>query len=95
MLRTLLLIVALAVGAVGLVARLAGHHGATPFAIWGGVIAVAVMVERWRYRGASDSADWQATPERFVDPESGRTLQVLYNPRTGERRYEPVDGGPA
>ncbi|MGM9482085.1 hypothetical protein ACS5PN_12935 [Roseateles sp. NT4] len=91
MLRTLLLIVALAVGVIGLGAHLAGHRDAMPAALWGFAIAVAVLVERWRYRSrnAGVDGDWQKTEERFVDPESGQTLQVLYNPRTGERRYEP------
>lgn len=93
MLRKLLLIVALAVGAVGLGARLAGHRDATPFAIWGCVIAAAVLVERWRYRArrTEDGDGWQKTDERFVDPESGRAMQVFYNPRSGERRYEAAD----
>ena len=94
MLRNLLLIVALAVGALGLGARLAGHRDATPFAIWGCMIAAAVLVERWRYnkaRSATDGNGWQKTEERFVDPESGQTMQVLYNPRSGERRYEAAD----
>lgn len=88
-LRTLLLIVALAVGVIGLGARLAGHRDATPFAIWGCVIAAAVWLERWRYasRSAAPDGDWQQTEERFIDPESGQPVQVFYNPRTGERRY--------
>ncbi len=92
MLRTMLLIVALAVGAIGLATRLAGHQDATPFALWGCVIAAAVLLERWRYRSRSavEGGDWQKTEERFVDPESGQATQVLYNPRTGERRYEPA-----
>jgi len=96
MLRKLLLIVALAVGAVGLGARLAGHRDATPLAIWGCVIAVAVLVERWRYqaRRGEDGGGWQETDERFVDPESGQAMQVFYNPRSGERRYEPADRPP-
>lgn len=92
MLRTMVLIVALAVGAMGLAAQLAGHRDAVPFAVWGCVIAAAVLAERWRYRSrATAEADsgWQKTEERFVDPESGQAMQVLYNPRTGERRYEP------
>lgn len=90
MLRTMLFVVALAVGVIGLGARLAGHHDATPFALWGGFIAAAVLMERWRYRSrnAAESGDWQTTEERFVDPESDQAMQVLYNPRTGERRYE-------
>ena len=90
MLRTVLFIVALAVGLVGAGARLAGHHDATPAALWGCGIAAAVLVERWRYRSrdAAPDGEWQKTEERFVDPESGQTMLVFYNPRTGERRYE-------
>jgi len=92
MLRTMVFIVSLTVGLVGLGACLAGHADATPAALWGGLIAAALLVERWRYRATTTpglpSGDWHSTGERFVDPESGRTLQVLFNPRTGERRYE-------
>ncbi|KQV50762.1 hypothetical protein ASC95_15555 [Pelomonas sp. Root1217] len=90
MLRNLLLIAALAVGMIGLGARLAGHHDAAPFAIWGCVIAAAVLLERWRYRSrdATPHGNWQKTEERFVDPESGKTMLVFYNPQTGGRRYE-------
>ncbi|MBV8037580.1 hypothetical protein [Roseateles sp.] len=96
MLRRLLWVAALTVCAAGLVAFLAGHRGAAPFALWGGVIAAAVLLERWRYRAhsAARDDDWQKTDERFIDPESGRPMQVFYNPRTGERRYEHApDGG--
>ena len=90
MLRNLLLTVALAAAVIGLGARLAGHRDAAPFAIWGCFISVAVLAERWRYgsRNTAADGDWQKTEERFVDPESGQTMRVLYNPRTGERRYE-------
>ena len=90
MLRNALLVVALAAGMIGLGARLAGHRDAAPFAIWGCIIAAAVLVERWRYRSrnATPGGDWQQTEERFVDPESGQTMLVFYNPHTGERRYE-------
>jgi hypothetical protein len=98
MLRTGLFIVALTVCVIGLAARLAGHHEATPFAIWGGAIAAAVWLERWRYkaRDTAEDAGWQPTDERFIDPESGQPVQVFYNPRTGERRYgKASDQGPA
>ncbi|MFG6485513.1 hypothetical protein ACG04R_02445 [Roseateles sp. BYS78W] len=91
MLRTVVFIMALTVGLVGVGARLAGHAEATPAALWGVLIAAALLVERWRYRAsaaASPDDGWQKTDERFVDPESGQTMRVLYNPRTGERRYE-------
>jgi hydroxymethylpyrimidine pyrophosphatase-like HAD family hydrolase len=37
------------------------------------------------------SAALQTTAERFVDPTSGKLLEVRYNPQTGERAY--VDAG--
>jgi hypothetical protein len=91
MLRTVLLVIALATCAISGAATLAGQQGLLPLVFWSGVIALAVLLERWRYRrraAAGEGGPWEATGERFVDPESGRTLQVLYNPRTGERRYE-------
>jgi hypothetical protein len=89
MLRSLLLIAALVVCVIGGGAYLAGHRDAAPFAIWGGVIAAAVLLERWRYRSrdAAPDGDWHKTEERFIDPESGQAVQVFYNPGTGERRY--------
>jgi pimeloyl-ACP methyl ester carboxylesterase len=61
-----------------------------PLVFWGAILAGAVLVERWRYRPLTDQRpgrDWQATQERFVDPESGRLVTVFFNPATGERRY--------
>ena len=31
--------------------------------------------------------NWRATPERFVDPETGRLVSVFFDSATGERRY--------
>lgn len=57
----------------------------------GGVVLVGMAIERWRYRTAPrPGGDWQPTGERFVDPESGRTVEVLYDPKTGERHYRSV-----
>jgi hypothetical protein len=65
-----------------------------PLAVWGAILAGGVLVERWRYRPLADDppgGDWQATPELFVDPESGRLVTVFFNPVTGERRYVADD----
>jgi hypothetical protein len=65
-----------------------------PLAVWGVILAGGVLFERWRYRPLNadqPGRDWHATPERFVDPESGRLVTVFFNPATGERRY--VAGG--
>jgi hypothetical protein len=65
-----------------------------PLAVWGAILAGGVLVERWRYQLLADDRpgrDWQATPERFVDPETGRLVTVFFNPATGERRYVAGD----
>jgi hypothetical protein len=65
-----------------------------PLAVWGAIFAGGVLVERWRYKPLADDRpglDWQATPERFVDPETGRLVTVFFNPASGERRYVAGD----
>jgi hypothetical protein len=65
-----------------------------PLAVWGAILAGGVLVERWRYQLLAEDRpgrDWQATPERFVDPETGRLVTVFFNPATGERRYVADD----
>jgi len=56
------------------------------------VILLGTLFERWRYRNKRAAADgnWQRTDERFVDPESGKQVEVWYDPRTGERRYQDL-----
>jgi len=92
MLRKGLLIFALGLLAVGLGSALAGFRPAVPMLVWGAVLSAAVLFERWRYRprGQAGTSEWQETDERFIDPESGERMRVLYNPRTGERRYQPA-----
>jgi hypothetical protein len=77
-------------------AALAGCRPALviPLAVWGVIFAGGVLIERWRYQPLADGRpgrDWQATPERFVDPETGRLVTVFLNPATGERRYVAGD----
>ena len=100
MLRKALLVVALAMLAMGGGLWLGGVSGTLPLLLWGAVLLLAVLFERWRYVGADArrGGTWETTDERFIDPESGRPMKVLFNPRTGERRYEILDssgaGGP-
>ncbi len=69
------------------------------FVIWSvfeaAVLLAALFFERWRYRPRIDRSKgrWQRTGERFVDPSTGRTTEVLYNPDTGERDYVDVSPG--
>lgn len=61
--------------------------------IWGTVLTVGVLFERWRYRRfeGTGAAHWQKTGERFEDPETGKTVEVYYDPATGERKYVHPD----
>lgn len=92
MLRKALLGFACVLLAAGVFCLLAGDAHAWPMAAWGLVLLLAVLLERWRYaqHDEAGSGEWQETEERFVDPESGRLMKVLYQPATGERRYEPA-----
>ncbi|MBV8379328.1 MAG: hypothetical protein JO369_01010 [Paucibacter sp.] len=90
MLRRVVLVLALLAFVVGLAMLAQGQRDGVPVAIWSGILLLAVLFERWRYGARQGPADagWVRTDERFVDPESGETMQVWYDPRSGERRYE-------
>jgi hypothetical protein len=94
MLRTAVLIFACAVTAFGayLCAVGCASVGGIQALVGGLVILVGTLFERWRYRnkGAASDGDWQVTEERFVDPASGKEMEVLYNPGNGERRYREI-----
>ena len=90
MLRTGLLLFGLVLTGTGLVMLvLRGTYPCQPFLIWGGILVIAVLCERWRYRRNehTSSGQWQRTGERFEDPETGQTVEVQYDPVSGERRY--------
>ena len=55
----------------------------------GVVVLVGTLFERWRYRRIEkpQNGAWQRTEERFIDPASGQSVEVMFDPRTGERRY--------
>lgn len=89
MLRIGLLIFGLALTVTGLVLLILGKCAYQPFLIWGSILVITVLCERWRYRRKEHSIDsqWQRTGESFEDPETGQTLEVHYDPVSGERRY--------
>ena len=50
---------------------------------------IGTVFEQWRYRKRlPTSAGWEPTGERFEDPSTGEPVEVLYDPLSGERRYE-------
>jgi hypothetical protein len=92
-----------AVLALGAVALLAGllllalgrfAAGGIQLVVLGAVLLFGVLLERGRYRRSAGAGQWQPTSERFLDPTTGRLMEVQYDAATGERRYVDVGPGP-
>jgi hypothetical protein len=95
MLRTAVLIFGCLVLALGAYLCTKGvASGGIQTLVGGSVIVLGTLFERWRYHNTNASAegDWQPTGERFVDPETGKNVEVLYDPQSGERRYREIGG---
>ncbi len=93
MLRTVVIAAGTLLTCVGMVLVVCGIHAAGWQALIIGVIVlIGTLYERWRYRAIEEppKGDWQRTGEQFIDPSSGNPVEVMFDPRTGERRY--VDG---
>lgn len=90
MLRASVLVLAGALALAGAILLLRGLPvpGAYALAL-GALTMLGTVFERWRYRPRSPrpGAVWEPTGERFEDPQTGNTVQVFYDPRSGERRY--------
>jgi fatty acid desaturase len=54
-----------------------------------GAILVFVLFERNRYKTVADRPlpGWEATGERFIDPETGKQVTVYYDAKSGQRQY--------
>lgn len=71
--------------------------GGIPMMVMGGLIVASVVFEgRYGRQGKKpvDGPNWELTEERFIDDETGEPVEVWMDPRTGERRYEPLSKGP-
>jgi hypothetical protein len=86
--------VVIAVGAIltcaGIVLIACGAHvpGWQALAV-GVIVLIGTLFERWRYRRIEKppNGNWQRTEEQFIDPSSGEQIEVMFDPRTGERLY--------
>jgi len=90
MLRTFVIAVAaiLICAGIGLIA--CGIHAPGWQAlVIGAITLIGTVFEQWRYRQIEQpsTGQWQDTGERFLDPSTGDPVEVLFDPRTGERRY--------
>jgi hypothetical protein len=95
MLRTAVLIFGCLVLALGAYLCSTGGAGGIQTLIGGAIILIGTLFERWRYnnKNASADGDWQPTGERFVDPETGKNVEVFYDPQSGERQYRGIRNG--
>jgi hypothetical protein len=60
------------------------------------LLTAGIAWERWQYKrpeGARPDPRWQNTGERFIDPGTGRLVDVYYDPRSGERHYVQAGAG--
>jgi hypothetical protein len=91
MLRSVLLLLSLGALGIGAFCLIIGADPpAFTFLIWGAILLGAIVYERFRYKPlvpASPGAGWERTSERFVDPDSGKTVTVYLQPGSGERQY--------
>ncbi|WP_043114028.1 hypothetical protein [Solimonas soli] len=73
------------------VAAACGVYAIVPHLLVGALVfGAGVAWERWRYgalRTQRPEPHWQATGERFIDPETQALVEVWYDPRRGERHY--------
>jgi uncharacterized membrane protein HdeD (DUF308 family) len=63
--------------------------GALPPIVAGVVLLLGTLFEgRYRPRVRSNTGGWEPTGEKFIDPGTGKLVDVVYNPKTGEREYK-------
>jgi len=90
MLRTVVIAAAAILTCVGIGLIACGVHapGWQALAI-GLIVLIGTLFERWRYRHIEEppEGNWQRTGEQFIDPSTGDPVEVMFDPRTGERRY--------
>ena len=89
MLRTAVLIIAGIVAATGAALILTGVTlPGIQALVMGALVVVGILFERrYRHNNQQPDSHWQTTGERFVDPASGKNVEVYYDPQSGERRY--------
>jgi hypothetical protein len=93
MLRLVCIVICLGLLLVTLIAALFGSPLVWPGIVTPLVVLLGLVFERWRYAKLQQHAPsrFEATDERFADPESGNIVEVYFDRESGERRY--IDSG--
>ena len=90
MLRAIIAVIGVLCAIGGLLLLISPSHSGLPLVIAGSLVIVSLVFEG-RYRAANSTAGpWQPTGEKFIDPGTGKLVEVDYDPQTGERRYRQV-----
>jgi hypothetical protein len=90
MLRTFVIAGAAILTCVGIGLIACGVHApGWQVLVLGAIVLIGILFERWRYRRIEEPSNghWQRTEEQFIDPSTGDPVEVMFDPRTGERRY--------
>ena len=90
MLRKAVIVLGVGLLIAGAASALAGVAPLTVFFVVNGlVLTLGVVYERWHYKRLAERVqpDWEASGERFVDPETGRLTEVYYDKRDQTRHY--------
>ncbi len=91
MLRRSLVTIAALISILGAVALVSGAaESGIMFLALGALVVGAVVLEQFRYKALEKDRPgpgWDRTAERFVDDETGKTVTVYVEPKTGERIY--------
>ena len=91
MLRIILILAGLCALALGLFVLRYSFIGALPPLAIGVALLLGTIFEgRYRPRVRSGADGWEPTGEKFIDPGTGKLVDVVYNPKTGEREYKDV-----
>lgn len=88
MLRAVVAVLGVCLLVAGVVLVALPPHAGWGLLIFGSLLVLSLLFEG-RYRGqkTENTPAWQPTGEKFIDPGTGRTVEVDYDPETGERNY--------
>lgn len=91
----MLRVLVVAIGIACLIGALFLTHiawfAALELAVFGALILGGTFFEKHYRERRTAGSGFQKTGERFVDPTTGKLVEVRYDPSTGERAY--VDAG--
>ena len=89
MLRNLVLGLGVLVLGAGVLLVFAQPENAFPLLVFGCLLMLGTVFERWRYKQPKTAAAARGAPtgERFIDTETGALMEVWYDAATGERSY--------